>query len=459
MRHDKLATLLFVTLLLTGCSKVPAPPVQCISPLVKQRSNQDFYWRQSVRAHDAITSQIQKLLQNELTPDSAAQIALLKNPKVQAICEELGISHADLIEAGLLSNPIFNFTSRFPNQTGYRTDIQYSITASFLDIFLVPLRKKIAAAQFEKTKFKVTHAILDLGFDVQETYYELQAVCSRIKYMTDIAELSNIQEEIAKQQILKGNIYRINFESFQDTTLDSELVVAEMRAEVIHLKKKLSQLLGLCEDTPLIMPVTPPTTDYIEFSLPCLEQTAIKERLDIWAARWEVIRLSRMLGVKQWWVYTEGRLGVSSEVEPEGFTIFGPAISGAIPIFNGGQADRLRLSAQLRQAQEYLATLEIEALAEVREAHKALMNYLEMIHQYQDKLLLLENKILTSAESLYNVMGIGIDRLLEYKKHQLQIYSDYILTLSHYWMARVRLDRALGGKLYMLLPHTTAKRM
>lgn len=48
-------------------------------------------------------------------------------------------------------------------------------------------------------------------------------------------------------------------------------------------------------------------------------------------------------------------------------------------------------------------------------------------------------------------MGIGVDRLIENKRQEFQAYSNYIMSLRNYWMSRVQLDRALGGKLYLVL--------
>lgn len=196
-----------------------------------------------------------------------------------------------------------------------------------------------------------------------------------------------------------------------------------------------------------------PEIDYEGLPIDRLECVAFRERLDLQVARFEVLRLSRKLGIKQWWVYTNGRIGIGGERDPDGLNTLGPAFSGEIPIFNYGQAARLRLHAELRQAQDELTTLEIQILSEVREAHKLLMNNLDIINDYRAQIIPLQSKILESSEELYNVMGLGVDRLLENKRQELQAYSNYILSLRNYWMARVQLDRALGGKLYKVFSY------
>lgn len=447
------ALIITLSLLIAGCSRIPPVDNGFVSCTVANRIGSQAEWRQGYCQDEHVRSFIEYAVSTELTADSAIQIALLNNPKIQATFEELGIAHADLVEAGLLSNPIFDFTARFPNKGGFKTDIEYSITASFLDLFLVPLRKRIAAAEFEEAKFRVSNEILNLAFDVQEVYYKLQAAQSQLQYIEGIAEIASIQEEIASRQLAIKNIYKLDIQFIQATLLEAELEIDRVQAEIIHYREKLNKLLGFCVDTPLIIPSDLPHLDYQGFPIECLEAIAFKERLDLQEARWEVIRISRILGIKQWWVYTEGRLGISSEVEPEGFTVFGPAISGAIPIFNWGQAARQRLHAELRQAQDRLAALEIQILAEVRESHKLLMRYLAAINKYRAGLLPLEGEILESSEELYNVMGLGVHRLLENKRQQLQVYRNYILSLRDYWITRVDLDRALGGNLHLLLSY------
>ena len=51
---------------------------------------------------------LRSLLKGKLTADDAVQIALLNNRDLQAVYSDLGVAQADLVQAGLLSNPIFD---------------------------------------------------------------------------------------------------------------------------------------------------------------------------------------------------------------------------------------------------------------------------------------------------------------------------------------------------------------
>ena len=437
---------------ISGCTKTQRSDDLYVSSAIERRLDKKVLWSKGC-TKEQIESRIQTLLQEELSIDDAVQISFLNNPHIQAIFEEIGISQADLVEAGLFSNPVFDLFVRYPDKKNFVTNIEYSITASFIDLFLIPLRVKVAKAELEQTTLRVTNEVLDLAFEVEQTYYQLQAARQELNYTRSIVELSSIQSEIATRQRDIANINSLDFQQTQSRFLQSKLEITTIENEIIRLKEKLNKLLGFSGDIEWAIPNELPEIDYQGLPIESLESVSLRERLDLQIARFEVLRLSRMLGIKQWWVYTKGYVGIGGERDPDGLNTLGPAFSGEIPIFNYGQGARLRLQAELRQAHDELATLEIRILSEVREAHKLLMNNLEVIKDYRDQIIPLQNKILASSEELYNVMGLGIDHLLEAKREELLVYSKYVLSLRNYWMARVQLDRALGGKLYKVFAY------
>lgn len=376
---------------------------------------------------------------------------MLNNPKVQATFENLGIARADLVEAGLLSNPSFEIEVRYPHVKGLKTNIEYLIISSILDVFLIPLRTRLATTEFEQTKLKVSKEILDLAFEVRETYYELVAERKRIQYILSTVELASIISDISSKQAFIGNVNALEFQLSQAHFLEAELELFRSQAQIVRLREKLNRLLGFSNDVCLILPENLPEVDYFGFDLCALESMALEKRLDLQVARFEIARLSQMLGLKDWWTYTNLKAGLAGEREPDGANLIGPGFSGEIPIFNYGQAARMRLFAELRQAKDKLAALEIKIVSEVREAHKLLMSYLKIINDYQNCLLPMQGKILASSEQLYNVMGIGIDKLLENKRQEVVATQNYTENLKKYLVARVELDKALGGYLFKLL--------
>ena len=74
----------------------------------------------------------------------------------------------------MFKNPILDAAVLFP-LSGVRPDLQLSVVVSLLDALYVPLRKRVAAAQFEEAKLRVTGAVLDFAAQVRTAFYVHQA--------------------------------------------------------------------------------------------------------------------------------------------------------------------------------------------------------------------------------------------------------------------------------------------
>lgn len=444
--------LLAIIILSVGCSKLPPPSDYYVSSTLSNKIGSQAEWRRGYCLDEEARCFILSILENELSADTAVQVAFLNNPKVQATFEELGVARADLIEAGLLSNPSFELEIRYPHTKRLKTNIEYILTTSLLDLFLLPLRTRLSKTEFEQTKVRVTNELLNLAFEVRETYFELIAERKKVEYVLSTVDLLSIQSELLSKQLAVGNVNRLEFQIARSHFLEVELQLSRSQVEIIRLQEKFFRLLGLSNETCLHLPKSLPEVEYYGFDLCTLEKIALNERLDIQVAKYEIMRICQMLGLKDWWTYTNFNAGIAGEREPDGSHLIGPGFSGEIPIFNYGQAARMRLYAQLRQAHDQLAELEIQVLSEVREAHKLLMTYLNMIDDYQGKILPMQEVISSGSEELYNVMGLGIEKLLEYKRQQILANQNFTEVKKNYLVARVQLDRALGGHLFQLLP-------
>lgn len=447
-----ICTLGTLCLLCSGCTKVPPADDDCVKSIVNRRISKDIHWNQGCYEDDQVRDVIKNLLHQELTIDSAVQIALLNNSDIQATFEEIGISQADLVQAGLFQNPVFDGYIRFPDRHVLQLNTAFSVTQSFLDTFLIPLRKKIAIVELEQAHLRVANAVLNLAFDLQETFYNLQVKQTKQDLLASLVQATEAANQLAIAQRQEGNINDLELQSRMNEYLESKVEFTTNQVELIRLRERMNKLLGLsssalCWQINNDLPELPKE----EIIAECLESIALSQRLDLEVARWEVERIARMLGVKQWWVYTDIAAGISTEHEAEGFQESGPAFAGAIPIFNYGQADRARLYSMYRQSQERKKALEIEILSEVRSARDQLLVNRNLVLTYQKELLPLQEQIVSMSQRFYNTMALSVYKLLDAKRQELQMQINYKLNLKNYWISHVELDRALGGSLHLAI--------
>ncbi|CUI16614.1 putative outer membrane efflux protein [Candidatus Protochlamydia naegleriophila] len=439
--------------LMSSCSIIGRENGEQVTNLVRAQIAQEVDWQKECYHDSLLTDIINKMANQKLSIDQAVQIALLNNPHVQAAFEEVGIAQADLIEAGLLSNPIFEGFIRYPDKKHLKSNTELSVMQSFLDLFLIPLRTKIAAAELQAVIYKVSHRIILLSFEVETTYYQLMAAHKKktlLKMMIELAEVAN-QISLAQNRI--GNVSDLDLNLRTAQYLEKTVELVEVEKEMIELRDMLNRLMGLSHDSCWIIEDEFSFIPECELDLDCLEWKAFNERLDIQAARWEVERIRRSFPTAEGWTFTDLQGGILTERDSDGIRVTGPQFAARLPIFNYGQAVNKRFMAQFRQAQADLIGLEIDSYAEVRKARNTLLVFRNQVIFYATKILPNQEQIVNSTEELYNVMGIGIYALLDSKRNQLQAYYNYYLALRDYWVAKVNLNKAVGGKFDIIGNH------
>ena len=107
---------------------------------VQQRLGMPLFWNNGTDLDREAEDKLKAILGQKLTAEHAMQIALLNNRELQGVYADLGVAQADLVQAGLLKNPIFDAVVTFP-VSGGRPDFELTAAMSFLDIFYIPLAK------------------------------------------------------------------------------------------------------------------------------------------------------------------------------------------------------------------------------------------------------------------------------------------------------------------------------
>src|SRR6266849_3174761 len=150
-------------------------PFDVVQHLISGRTGKKVGWNRGTPEDAEVERTIHAALRRNLSVDAAVQIALLNNRGLQAQFEEVGISQADLVQAGLLSNPEFAANWRFPDRPPSGTNAEYSVVQDFLDLVILPLRRKLAAQQLQATQLRVSDEVLKLAAEVKSAFYTLQA--------------------------------------------------------------------------------------------------------------------------------------------------------------------------------------------------------------------------------------------------------------------------------------------
>lgn len=435
-----------------GCSVPPKGGFEEVSKVVAERISKRVHWYQGTPEDAEVADAVRELLADELTADEAVQVALLNNRSLQAVYEELGIAQAELVQAGLLRNPIFSGHAGFPRQSPARAELDLEVGLDFLNILLVPSRKKLARIEFERTKARVAQEVLRLAADVRSAYYHAQGARQVGSMLAIIAEAAESAAEIAKRQYEAGNINELEYASRQGAYEKAKLDLAESELEVRLEREELTRLMGLggheidykiSERLPEV-PETDPGLEQVEAQ-------AIAERLDLRAARKVVERAAEELAVARTWRWfgaAEVATAFERESEEDGIRRhLGPTLVLELPIFDQRQAKIAALEAALRRGQREIEALTVEIRSEVRATRERLLLARRTAEHYRQVLIPLREKIVALTQQHYNFMLMGIYQLLEAKQEEVNAYREYIEAVQDYWVIRSKLALAVGGRL------------
>ena len=192
-----------------------------------------------------------------------------------------------------------------------------------------------------------------------------------------------------------------------------------------------------------------PELPHDEVSLEDLEQVAMKNRLDIAAARQEREYLEKALSLTKTTRWT-GSIRVNVEagrLRNTGHVSFGPTVFLEIPLFDQRQAQVARLEAFVRQSVDNLESLGIDARSDVRAARARVLASRSVVDEYRTVLVPRRENIVQLSQRNYDAMLLGVYQLLSAKQAEYSTYREYIEALRDYWIARSDLERAVGTRL------------
>lgn len=440
-----------ITLVLAGHGCTSSKQLRRFDPIqdmVRKRSSLLVQPYSAGDGDNHLEQPIQTLLSDGLSANEAVQIALVKNRAIHAIYEELTIAQADLMAAGLMSNPVFDAEVRFESG-GSGTALALAVVQDFLDVFLIPLRKKMAGAALEEAQMRVTAAVLNLAGEVKGRYFVYQAAEQVLEMRLTVLAATDASYELARRLHEAGNITDLELANEQALHEQSKLDASTAEIDADLAREQLNSVMGLWgNDTAWTLNSRLPDPIAFDVGSEEFERNAISNSLDLEATRLEVIQAATRLGIaKPSAIFAEANLGIAAERDPVDsveWTV-GPAFSVPIPLFNWGQAASMKAQATFRQGWERYTSLAVQIRAEARAVHRRLRSLGAQALHYREVVLPLRHRIVEETQKQYNAMQVGAFQLLEAKKQEIHAGAAYLATLRDYWLARTDAERILSG--------------
>jgi len=387
------------------------------------------------------------LLEGPLTEEAAVKIALLNNRAVRAALADLGVASAELVQAGLLSNPVFVADAKF-FESG--TEVELGLAESLFDIFFLSARKRIAASEFEATKVGIVREIVRLTHDVRRAFVGVRAARQLVQVEAEVLRASNASVDLMTELHRAGNVTDPELTTEQVSLARARLGVARAEAAAVEERESLNVLLGLWGDSiAWTVEGTLPEDAGLEFDFDLIETRAITASLDLAEIRARATAHARRAGIVGWEaVFAPGEVGLSAKREASNEEWgLGPALGFSLPVFDAGGPRRAAAASLLEESLSHHIAVAVEVRSAARRLRERSIALRDQARFIREEELPKAKRLVRETLRNYNAMQVGVFAVLIAKQNEIDAARNYVTTLRETWMAQLDIEELVAGSL------------
>lgn len=469
----------------TACARVdPKHDFQRTGDMLAERTEAPEAYDPDTDA--VVDARVAEILQDGLTIDEAVQVALLTNRGFQALFSSIGASRADVVQSGLLTNPSIGFMARFP-EGGGRSNLTLTFAQELVDLWQIPVKRRIAEAQLEQTILDVARSGIDLAADVKKKFLQLATLERTEQIARENLDLVKQSIEIAQARLKAGETGQIDVNLLMANEIDVQTSLLSLSRDRAVAKADLGRVLGLARwkqpwklttaFEPSVMELPDDPTLIVFAMCERLEARMSAEKVRAAEAELERQYLNMFPSVSMGFegerserralpgrkiLADTGKSSLRSgkltapDIETRGERnaarrqiidlLLGPSLQVTLPVWDQNQAQIAKARYRAQQTRkEYEDLLDVVS-AEVQSATAVLTTSVGLMRFYDDRGLPTAKQNLELARKAYEVGEQNIVAVIEAQKFLIAQRLAGVNIRRDYFVAEVELRRALGGR-------------
>ena len=411
---------------------------------------------------DAVDAQgrAEQLLRRPLTPESAVQIALLKNRGLQAAFNDLGVSEAQFVQATLPPVPRLSLSSASGD---FSIEITRQVVVSLFQLATLPARTAFAERRFQSAQYRAAEAVVRLAAETQRQYYRTVAANQSVGFLEQALASAESASILAKSLGETGALNKL--EQAREHAFYVELGAQGAKARVQQRveREKLIRQLGLWgRDVDFKLPGSLPPLPSRLAAGSALEAQALEKRVDLRMSRLDLEALAGQYGLTQASGFVSAfDVGYTEDYErSKSFSVNeaggvdvtrdktlrrGIALDLTIPIYDFGQTAVVGAREAYFGAANRLAQRAVNARSQVREAYLRYRGNYDIARHYQTTVLPLRKTIQDQALLQYSGMLIDVTTLIVDARARILSNIQAIEARRDFWIASTDLKAAIIG--------------
>ncbi len=379
-------------------------------------------------------------LEQGLNEQSAVAIALWNNVAFQADLAQLGVSRAEVLQAGLIKNPNFSLLLPIgPKQ------VEAWLMWPISEILVRPHRLAVAKLNASRVADNLIQNGLNLARDTQVAFSNLLQVQIALVLAKENSRLLAEISTITQARFRLGDISELEAQQKRIEALNALEQSNRLTHDEKIFRQRLRTLLGL-EPSKNFELASVRNSSSFQKDLTALIEMALASRPDLRIAELEIESAGEQIGWEEKKIFNFIVLLDANEINTE----VGPGLVVDIPIFNQNEGGIARAKAQLDVAvKRYLA---------VREKIK--LSVSESYTQYlsaQDRLELISQKIIPQQKQKLKLSQQALEKgeisylsNLEMQHGVIQTKLRQTEAMAEVWKKAAQLGHSIGRPVELL---------
>ena len=299
--------------------------------------------------------------------------------------------------------------------------------------------------RYDAAQHRTAEEALHLALQTRKAWFVAVAAQQSAKYMEDVQLAAEASAELARRMAETGNWPFLARAREQAFYADTTAQLARARLAHTAARERLTRLMGLWgEDIGYVLPERLPELPAEAREGGELEAQALRQRLDVQAARGDAESLAESLGLTKVTRYVDLiEVGALRTTETGQEVKRGWELELRIPIFDFGAARTARAEHLYMQAVNRAAESAIRARSEVRESYAAYRTAFDIARHYRDEIVPLRKRISEEMLLRYNGMLSSVFELLADSRDAVASVNAYLEAQRDFWIAEADLQMAL----------------
>ena len=378
--------------------------------------------------------------QDGLSSDEAVATALWNNAAFQVTLSQLGFARADLVDAGMLTNPVLSLL--FPlGPKQFEATLRWPIEL----LWERPKRRAAAQLALDATASSLVQSGLDLALAARLSHTDYALAVDRQRLATDTAAALERIDALTQSRLAAGDIGALEARVARVDAARGRQDADRAAHDVRLARERLRLLMGLAAADPVVDRIQASPAPHACGAAADLLPRALAARPDVRAAEIAVEAAAARLGWERRRVLAFTAVLDANGQGTQGFEA-GPGVDVGLPIFNRNQGGRLRAETELQRASAAYVAIQQQVGLDVREAVTLLDQAQESRTAWRTTLVTPLEANLVDAEDAYRAGDSSFlfvlensRRLIEARLRERELAADETRALA-------RIERAIGAK-------------